>query len=279
VIARRTPSLDGALRPRTILLALAGLGLASAAGLDAGQRHRLAAQESRLPGAPMTEASALEAGTSTTPAPGTLRVTGRARRSLEVDRAILRFSVETEADDAAAATRSNAEIMARSMDRLRAHLGPDDRVSTGDLRLSPIYGDTERGARSREIVGYRMTHDLTVSLAALEQAGTVIDLAVEAGANRLNSISFVASNPDPARLEAIREATERAEAEARVMAETLGVRLGPPAEVTVSPAASSAPPAYRAMSLELASATPVEPGAYDLEVTVAVVYHLLSFDP
>ena len=32
---------------------------------------------------------ASEAGTSTTPAPGTLRVTGRARRSLEVDRAIL----------------------------------------------------------------------------------------------------------------------------------------------------------------------------------------------
>lgn len=260
---RRSLGVGLAVRTLRLTLGIAG-GLATSAPLAAQQP---------LP----TDPSA--APSSTSPSPGTLRVTGRAQRSLEVDRAIVRFSVETEATDAATATRSNAEIMRRSLEVLRAQLSDDDRVSTGDLRLSPIYGESERGVRTREIVGYRMTHDLTVTLADLAQAGTVVDLAVGAGANRLHSISFVASNPDAARLDAIREATERAEAEAQALAAALGLQLGAPAEVTVSPAASGATPVYRAMALEVASTTPVEPGTYDLEVTVGIVYHLVSFKP
>ena len=63
---------------------------------------------------------------------------------------------------------------------------------------------------SISIDGYTATNVVQVETDDLEGVGRLIDVAIEAGANRVQQLSFGLKDDQPVRAEALREATVRA---------------------------------------------------------------------
>jgi len=105
----------------------------------------------------------------------------------------------------------------------------------------------------------------------------VIDVAIGAGANRVTSVSFYALDTEAARAEALAEAVRNARAEATVIAESLGYRLGPPLEVN---GGAQRPVPRRESDMIMLSAarqaapTPIEAGDQTVTASVSIRFAL-----
>lgn len=228
---------------------------------------------------PETAMTAARTPTPSAPAPaardtGVIRVSGTATIEVASDRARLRFAMETEAKSAAEAADANAAQMNAVLDAVRSAVGDAGSIGTSGYGLSPIYSRPEPGGM-QAITAYRVQNHVEVTLTDVDRVGAVLDAAVRAGANRVAELSFFASDPAPARLEAIRQATANARAEAEVLASALGGTLGEPLEVGASN--SGGAPVYRMRTAEMAMAdTPVEVGTQSVSVSVNVTFRLES---
>jgi uncharacterized protein YggE len=80
-----------------------------------------------------------------------------------------------------------------------------------------------------------------VRVKELAQLGTLIDRALGAGANRVDSVRFSLSSPEEAQGRALAQAVQRARQAAEAIAGALGVTLGPVLEAS---SAAEQPPVY-----------------------------------
>jgi uncharacterized protein YggE len=187
------------------------------------------------------------------------------------DLATARFAVETDAADARSAARSNAATAAAVVQALRDAGVGADRIRTLQVELSPRYSRPEPGGGAR-ITGYRALNQVVVALDDMASVGVVIDAAIDAGANRVNGISFDLADPEEARLEALGAAVAKARREAEAIARALGEPLGPVKTVTTAGVPAMEP---RAMRLESAAPSmPVEPGTVEIRADVTVVFFI-----
>ncbi len=79
---------------------------------------------------------------------------------------------------------------------------------------------------------------------------------------------------EQARLEALRMAVENARREAEVIAEAMGVPLGPPLEVRGTPAPVAPVRARASLAMAAEAVTPVEPTRQTVRATVTIRYRL-----
>ena len=204
-----------------------------------------------------------------------LTVSGSAQVLVPADRVRLRFAVETQAPTAEEAAAQNARTMNAVLERVRSEVGPEARVETSGYGLSPRYRPAPERDQAPEIVGYQARNAVVVVLADVDAAGPVVDAALEAGANRVTELSFFASDTEEARLEARREATAGARREAEVIAESLGMTLGPPVTVQARGGNRPRPAPMRAEAM-VAMDTPIEAGSDYASATVTITYRLVG---
>ncbi len=203
------------------------------------------------------------------PAEGeTITVHASARVERAPDRATVRFAVETSAAVAEAATRANAEAMHGVHSALREAGVPMDAITTQQIWLRPRYSRPEPG-QEPHLAGYAATNRIEVELDDPAAVGTIIDVAIEAGANRVDGLTFRLSDPAEAREAALRQAVERARREAGILADALGTVLG--RAISVSTTAGPEPPSST-IRLEARPSTPVEPGMVSVSASVTVVF-------
>ena len=158
---------------------------------------------------------------------GIVEVTGFASVSVSPDRAVVSFAVETREESAGAAANGNAETMDGVLTALRAAGFTGLTLETHGYSLQPQYGMIEEGNRRvRVIEGYAALNNVRAGLEDLDAVGRAIDAAIGAGANRVAGLSFVASDTEAARREALTMAVEKAREEAATMAAALGHGLG-----------------------------------------------------
>lgn len=208
------------------------------------------------------------------PPPPFVEVVGTATVEVPADEAHVAFSVETRATEAGAAAAANAEAMARVFAGLRAGGFPDLVLETFGYSLQPQYSTDD--TRVRNIVGYVAFNNVRAKIGDVGQVGRLIDVAVAAGANRIASIAFAASDTEAARTQALAAAVANARAQAESIASALGRELGPPLEIHGG--AQRPPPipaAYetRAMMAQ-AIPTPIEAGAQTVDATVTIRFAL-----
>lgn len=257
-----TATLVGRLSP-VLALGLATLSACAPASASTAPPE-IVALESTAP-APRDPAAALDTGV--------VRVSGSARVDVATDRARLRFAMETEGASAAEAADKNAAQLNAVLAAVRPVVGSAGSVETSGYALNPIYSSPDRGSSAR-ITGYRIQNHVLVTLTDVDRVGPVLDAAVRAGANRVSELSFYASDPRPARLQAIREATATAREEAEVLALALGGRLGEALDVNIS-GGMSYPEVARFRGAEMAMAdTPIEAGTQAVTVTVNLTFRL-----
>jgi uncharacterized protein len=234
--------------------------------------------------APITGLSATLAllALSLAPAPAhgqqlsTLNVGGEGTVEVSPDRARIVFAVETEAEGARETGEANARLMDRVISAIRGTGIPELRVETSGYSLTPRYAPRRDGEPQR-IAGYTARNTVQVIVDDVDVVGRLVDTALEAGANRVAGLSFEIRDPEPHRQEALRLAVTRARAEAEVVAEALGMRLGDP--ITVQGGAQvPIPRGFAArgdmmMAME-AAPTPVEAGLQQVTANVTIQYRL-----
>ena len=126
---------------------------------------------------------------------------------------------------------------------------------------------------------YEADNRMKIVLHNLDQTGKVMDAAINAGANHIDSVIFSVRNEQEYRDEALRRAVADAKRKADVIAKTLGrpvVNI-----ISVGENHTEIMPRY-AMSMKAAgdsmaenAATPMEAGTADFESHVTVVFEIV----
>jgi uncharacterized protein YggE len=204
---------------------------------------------------------------------GWIQVSGTASVQVAPDRARVSFAMETRAG-ATTAAAVNADAMDTVLRSLREADFDGLVLQTFGYSLRPEYSNTNN-QRVREIVAYTALNNVGATVEDVDAVGRIIDVAIGAGANRVTNISFFASNTGAARTEAL--AVRNARAEAEVIAESLGYRLGAPLEIN----GGAQRPIPRSMEMSDAvsfrvATTPIEVGDQTVSASVSVRFALGS---
>ncbi|GHA75625.1 SIMPL domain-containing protein [Cognatilysobacter bugurensis] len=215
------------------------------------------------------------AASHTASAQGTLlSVSAQAEARRTPDLATVSAGVVTEAADANAAMRANAERMQQVVDAIRkAGIEPRD-VQTGGITLNPQYRYAENAPPA--ITGYQASNTVNVTVRELARLGKILDALVATGANQIHGPTFDIADREPALDEARRNALKQARARADMYAQSLGLQVR--RIVSISEGARidmPGPMPMAGMRMEKAMAdTPVAPGENVLTANLDVVFEL-----
>lgn len=204
----------------------------------------------------------------------TIEVSGDGETQAAPDQATLQLAIETHATTAAQAAGSNGALAQKVRNALKATLGDRGKLWTGGYSLYPDYSEPRNGGEAK-ILGYRAQNSITVQTGALGLVGPLIDAAIGAGANRVDSLAYDLRDDTRARDEAIAKAAKDAQAQAQALASALGVKLGP--VLKASTVAESRPvPVMRmqATAMMRSEATPIEAGQVTVPATVSLSYEI-----
>lgn len=191
------------------------------------------------------------------------------------DRAQISLAVETENQNVKAAQAENAARMTKVMDALIAAGIPKEALKTTGYNIYPVYEDTKIYGLQK-VKTYRVTNTLTVTLHDVSRTGEVIDIGVTEGINQASSIQFFLSDEQSQvlRTEALKEASERASADARTVAGALGVSIQSVKSAQISGGYSPVRYQNYAMAESVGGgvSTPIEAGDITVTATVTVTY-------
>ena len=195
------------------------------------------------------------------------------------DQAMLMLAVESEGTTARQAAQANAAKMDRLVGALRDAGLTGPAVRTTSYSIEPQYDYQRENGGPPRIVGYRAMNMVQVTIDDVTRVGAIVDLAVEAGSNRIAGLSFQLKDAEAAHLDAVGEATRRARLEAETVARALGMRLGEVMSISTSGYMPAPPPRpmydMRAEVAMASAPTPIEAGSVEVSAHVSAVFRLV----
>lgn len=202
--------------------------------------------------------------------PPSLVTSGQGEAKVTPDRVSVLVNVQTRASTAAAAAATNAQRTKAVLDTL-GRLGlPKDQLSTEGYSAYPEMSYDRNGGAPR-VTGYVVTNSVRAESKRVDQAGAIIDAALGAGANLINSLTFYASSIDEPRRQAIALAVASARADAEAMAQAAGGRLGALLELSTQGPTVPPRPMFDVAArskMAMAEQTPINPGQQNVNVFV-----------
>lgn len=203
-------------------------------------------------------------------------VSGLGQVSARPDQAIVRLGVQNEAETASEALTENSQRMQALLDALGEAGALDQDIQTQTLQLFPRYEPPPEGSpeATPELAGYTAANVVEVRLRDLDGLGELLDAAVAAGGNTIESIRFEVSDPsdllDQARAAAMEDARHKADQLAALANAEMGDVL------SINESTRTPPPVFeeRFAPVERGAAVPIQPGAQIVEVEVQVVWFL-----
>tara|TARA_Y100000588_G_C14200670_1_gene902343 strand:+ start:633 stop:1427 length:795 start_codon:yes stop_codon:yes gene_type:complete len=200
-----------------------------------------------------------------------ITVEGAGEAKALADTVILSLAVQTSSDSAleattSLATQSNTLIQALATSGIVA---PD--VQTGSLSINPVYNNSDLRASDKPpaIVGYKAANSILVTVRDIKLASQVLDTALQAGANTVQSIQFTSSKTKSLKRQALEAATRDAAHKAETVASSLGGKIS--GLISITEVTSPTPLSFQRMSAELAGGSaqiPIEAG--NISVTALV---------
>jgi len=201
-----------------------------------------------------------------------IQTQGQGTVSGKPDQATVDLAIVTQAQTAQDAANQNANQTTQVLNQLKQLLGNNADIKTLNYSLSPNYTYPPNG--QPVLTGFTANNTVEVTVSDLTLPGKVIDTAVQAGANRVQGLSFSIKDDQPLRSQALRAAALQARAHADSIALGLGVHVG-----AVISAAEGVGIRVLTGSLGAAAApqapTPVQPGTVDITATVTLEVELV----
>jgi uncharacterized protein YggE len=184
-------------------------------------------------------------------------VNGQGEVSVAPDRARLSMAVEqTDPDPKAAQAKVNG-IVRSYLAQARALGARDEDLSTAALSINAEYDYS--GGKGRQFLGYHVTRGITVVVRDLDKIGDYLQRASDAGINNVSNPQLESSRADELQRQALAKAALDAQAKAKLLADTLGVKLGPVHTINASGGVIR-PPGPQPRGMVLAAAAPAPGG-------------------
>ena len=158
-----------------------------------------------------------------------IRVAGKGSVQAEPDIATIRIGVSTEGATAQEAVSANTAATANVLSGLEA-AGIEKR----DLKSSNISVYSQyrtEGEDRRQVLYYRVSNNVAVTIRDIARLGDILTRAVAAGSNQINGPSFAVSDPEKYLAGARKKAVENAMNKAREYAAAAGLTLGEVLEI------------------------------------------------
>lgn len=193
-------------------------------------------------------------------------LSGTGQVSAVPNEVIIRLGVQTNGTPLQTIQAENAQITQAVLQALRQLGVTDIKTYQYDINKVLEYADGRQIDR-----GYSVQNILEIRSDRPDLAGTIIDTAVNYGANRVDLIRFEVSDAESYYLEALNLAVANAYDKADTLAESLGARLQPyPLKIQEN---STSPIPYQRISMgEGAFATPIVAGTNQIEASVTVEF-------
>lgn len=208
----------------------------------------------------------------------TISVQGKGEVQAVPDEAVIWFGVTSDEKLLTKAytdntTKMNAVIMSVK------NMGIDSQdIKTSSYTVTPVYSRDENG---RIIPGkpasFSVSQQLTVKVRDITKTGQVIDKVIASGTNTFGGLSFDSSKIDELTKQAKVKAAEDARKEAKLIADSLGVKIGRVIRISASTQQPYLNRNVRAFAVKAEMAAPqIEAGSMEVTSTCNVVYEIVQ---
>jgi hypothetical protein len=156
----------------------------------------------------------------------TINVQGTSEITVKPDKAEVWVGISIVNSTAAEAQNQANIVINKIIDGLRYKGFNESNIQTDQLSL---YEERIWDANGvSKVIGWRATQTLKVKTTDLTKVGTIVDVAVNSGANQIQNIQFGLSDQKEKdyKSQALTEATTNAREKAETIAQSLGVKLG-----------------------------------------------------
>jgi len=203
-----------------------------------------------------------------------LMVSGNGKASVTPDIVTVVLGVQTRNESAAAAVAKNAQHMTETIEALKVAGVKEEDIKTSRFSIYPTR-DWIDGKRSEKVI-FEVSNQVTFTIDLCEDSdvGAVLDVAVGAGTNTVNSVTFGLEDPAPAQQEALKDAVADGMAKANTIAEAAGVELGMILTISEGGFAPLSVDTRLAFA-EAASGTPIVPGDVEISASVSMTYEIV----
>jgi uncharacterized protein len=192
-----------------------------------------------------------------------ITVSGHGTVTTVPDRASFDFTVETRAQTAAGAIARDGDAAAAVARAVKNAGVPATDVRTSQISLSP-----QTTPNGTTIVGYVASITITAK-SAIARAGSLVDAAVQAGADGVSGPNLSRSDEHDLYKTALRNAVADARDKAAALAAAAGLTLG--GVQSLAEGAGQTPVVF-ASPAKISDATPIEPGTQTVEADVTATY-------
>lgn len=204
----------------------------------------------------------------------TLIVSGLGTASAEPDIVTVVLGVQTRDESAAKAMADNAEQMTGTIAALKGAGVKEEDIKTSGFSIYPTR-DWIDGKRSEEVI-FEVNNQVTFTMDLCDEIdiGEVLDAAVGAGTNTVNSVNFGLKDTSSAQQEALSKAVADAMSKAETIAGAAGVNPGRIMSISES-SFTPGPISTRLAFAEVASSsTPIVPGEVEVTASVSMTYEI-----
>ena len=214
----------------------------------------------------------------------TISVSGTSSLTVNPNRAEIYVKIVTLEKTAQEAKNKNSQISKQVIDAIKKEGIKDKDIETSQFSIYPKYeyqetADSGLRKSNQVLTGYEVTNILKVTTLELEKAGKLVDVAVEKGANDIESVMFGLTKEmeKEVKQQAMVAASNDAREKAVALATNVGVTLLKP--ITISESSFYYMPyairgAFGKAEASMPAQTTINPQKLDVSAAVQIVYEI-----
>ncbi len=186
---------------------------------------------------------------------------GKGSVKVEPDVAVISLGVITENKKLETAQSENAIITSKVIATLEDMGIQEKDIETQNYRITQEYDYIDKEKVFR---GYRVTHNLKITVRDIGKTGEMIDTAIENGANVVNYVDFTLSDPSPYYKHALMLAIQDAVTKAGAVERTLNITIHKTPTKIVEETYDYCPNGQRPLLRYPSEATPIQTGEIEI---------------
>ncbi|WP_226677264.1 SIMPL domain-containing protein [Rossellomorea aquimaris] len=201
---------------------------------------------------------------------GTITVSGEHTLYVDPDQAVVSIGIVTNDKELEVAQNKNQQLSSQVVQSLLNNGVQQQDIQTSSYQVFPQY-NFEDGKQT--FTGYEVRQVFKVTVKSIENVGTIIDDAIKSGANRVENIQFVQSNPIETYQQALALAYQEAYQKALTLSGQSNQQLNPqPKSITEQSRPMSVPFMNAAYLKAADESTAVQPGQISVTAIITVEF-------